>query len=67
MGKEVSLPIAFQRWGRVILSHNGANFMLPKSDRDIVTNGFTLSVKNIDTGKIDIDNFADANWLAIGK
>ena len=62
----VKFPIAFTAFRRVLLTHQGSNFMIAKITEYSDNNGFTLSVTDLNGG-VDVVKSYDAQYLAIGK
>ena len=50
----------------IMLTHQGATFMIAKFNEYNDNNGFTLSVRNMN-GEIDAEKGYDSQWVAIGK
>ena len=62
----VAFPISFTTFRMIMLTHQGAAFMIVKSNEYDDNKGFTLSVRDMDGG-IDIHTGYDSQWVAIGK
>ena len=62
----VKFPIAFTAFHRVLLTHQGSNFMVAKYAEYYDNNGFTLSVADL-SGGVNVSEGYDAQYLAIGK
>jgi hypothetical protein len=62
----VAFPISFTTFRKIMLTHQGAAFMIVKFNESYNNDGFTLSVRDMDGG-IDIQTGYDSQWFAIGK
>ena len=63
----VVFPIPFTSFYQLALSHIGGKFALAKASTLTALDGFTLSVKDSGSSKVDYDNTFDAHYIAIGK
>ena len=62
----VKFPIAFTAFRRILLTHQGSDFMITKFKEATDNNGFTLSVRDMG-GDVNVTQNYDAQYLAIGK
>ena len=62
----VTFPISFTTFRMIMLTHQGATFMIAKFNEYNDNNGFTLSVRDMN-GEIDAEKGYDSQWVAIGK
>ena len=62
----VAFPISFTTFRKIMLTHQGSSFMIPKFYEYYGNEGFTLSVRDMDGG-IDLHTEYDSQWVAIGK
>ena len=63
----VVFPILFTSFFHVVLTHAGESFMVAKLVNTKTLDGFTLSVKELSSSKIDDNKDFDAHYIAIGK
>lgn len=63
----VAFPIPFTSFYQLVLLHVGGKFAQAKALNLTALDGFTLSVKDLNSSNVDADSTYDAHYIAIGK